>query len=85
MRREFEAWCAKDNPKYWPSDNGILNRRDWAVWQAATATRKPLTDEVIKNACGASDVYWAHSKLFILAIARAIEAAHDIKPEGGDA
>ena len=37
--------------------------------------REPLTDERIKEITGASDVYWAHSKLFILGIARAVEAA----------
>ena len=40
--------------------------------------REPLTDEEIKQCTGASDDYWASSKLFILAIARAIEAAHGI-------
>ena len=40
--------------------------------------REPLTDEEIKQCTGASDAYWASSKLFILAIARSIEAAHGI-------
>lgn len=34
-----------------------------------------LTDDEIQKATGASDVYWANSKLFIIGIARAIESA----------
>ena len=45
-------------------------------WQAAQQSAcLPLTDEDIQKITGASDVYWAHSKTFILAIARAVEAA----------
>jgi len=44
--------------------------------QAVVAERcKPLTDEQIKQIVGASDTYWATSQTFILAIARAVEAA----------
>lgn len=67
--------------------------QDWPMWatEAAgamedllaalsqpAASQVPLTDDQIKTACGASDVYWAHSKLFIKAIAKATEAAHGI-------
>lgn len=38
-RAMFEAWCALDNPKYHPTDDGICNRRDWKVWQAARASK----------------------------------------------
>jgi hypothetical protein len=40
-RERFEAWCAKDNPRYHPTDDNPLNRRDWKVWQAARASLPP--------------------------------------------
>ncbi len=43
--------------------------------------REPLTEEQIKKATGAGDEYWASSKLFIVAIAQAVEAAHGITGE----
>jgi len=36
MRADFEAHCKKKNPAYKPSDDGVYERRDWAIWQAAT-------------------------------------------------
>ena len=38
-RAAFEAWCALDNPRYHPTDDNPLNRRDWKVWQAARASK----------------------------------------------
>jgi hypothetical protein len=37
MRKAFEAWCKLENPKYKSHDDGVSNRRDWTIWQAATA------------------------------------------------
>lgn len=34
-RERFEAWCKLDNPRYDPTDDSPLNRRDWKIWQAA--------------------------------------------------
>ena len=34
-RKRFEAWCAQDRASYMPTDDGVRNRRDWKVWQAA--------------------------------------------------
>lgn len=36
-RAAFDAWCASNNPIYYPSDDGMGNRRDWKVWQARAA------------------------------------------------
>ena len=44
----------------------------------AQEQRKLLTDEDIKQITGASDDYWASSKLFIIAIFRSAEKAHGI-------
>lgn len=38
----------------------------------------PLSDEQIKQATGATDDYWASSKLFIKAVFQAAEQAHGI-------
>jgi hypothetical protein len=42
------------------------------------ATRHPLTETEIRNLVGAVDDFWATSKTWITAIARATEAAHGI-------
>ena len=36
MRADFDEHCKHENPAYQPTDDGIANRRDWAIWQAAT-------------------------------------------------
>lgn len=36
LRANFEAFCKTTNPAYKSSDDGVSNRRDWAIWQAAT-------------------------------------------------
>lgn len=41
-----------------------------------------LTNDEIKKITGASDEYWANSQLFIIAIARAVEAAVLAKLKG---
>jgi hypothetical protein len=38
-RENFEAWCKSVNPKYDQSDDSILDRSFWAVWQAAMKCR----------------------------------------------
>lgn len=44
----------------------------------APAARQPLTEGEIQKAVGADAQFWATSKLWIVSIARAIEAAHGI-------
>ena len=36
-RGAFEGWCLSKNSAYKPQDDGVSNRRDWEVWQAAIA------------------------------------------------
>lgn len=40
LRENFEAHCKKENPAYKPTDDGVSNRHDWAIWQAATMTER---------------------------------------------
>lgn len=40
-RAAFDAWCAINSPLYYPSDDGMGNRRDWKVWQARAALSTP--------------------------------------------
>ena len=72
-----------------PLDPANLARkqRAWAAARAALAeqpsVREPLTDEQIKNALVISDDYWATSKLWIIGVWRAAEAAHGIGVKEG--
>jgi len=50
-REQFEVWCALDNPRYRPWDDGIDNRRDWKVWQAS---RKQALEAVLPKSYGGS-------------------------------
>lgn len=45
MRADFEAWCAKDNPRYRHTDDGITSRRDWKIWQAACAQQSAKSQQ----------------------------------------
>jgi hypothetical protein len=57
----------------------VTEDKYWAALESDTQQpAEALTNEQIKEKTGASDEYWAQSKLFILGIARAIEAAHGI-------
>lgn len=40
MRNAFEAYCKSQNPAYRSTDDGVLNRRDLVVWQAATLAER---------------------------------------------
>jgi hypothetical protein len=58
------------------------------VASSPAAGGAPLSDERVRQAVGANDHYWATSKLWILSVARAIEAAHgisDASEQGGGA
>lgn len=44
-RERFEAWCKQDNPRYEPTDDSPLNRRDWKVWKARAALSHPSTPQ----------------------------------------
>jgi hypothetical protein len=59
MRKAFESHCKKINSYYSPGDDGILNRRDWEMWQAATLVERERcakVAETINNGCtGAPD------------------------------
>lgn len=36
MRAAFEDWAASENPRYRKTDDSLLNRHNWKVWQVAT-------------------------------------------------
>lgn len=60
MRAEFEAWCAKDNPRYRHTDDGITSRRDWKVWQAACAQQSAQSQQ---DALDAARYRWLSNAL----------------------
>lgn len=49
MRREFDEHCKQEDPAYQPTDDSIANRRDWAIWQAATKTERERCTAIAKN------------------------------------
>ena len=67
MRAEFEAFCKTTNPAYKSSDDGVSNRRDWAIWQAATLKANqwrpiadaPLAEPVLMWNARANNTYGA--------------------------
>lgn len=52
-KKAFDAWCASDSPRYHPADDGMLNRRDWKVWQAAILAERDRIGSMLR-AAGAS-------------------------------
>jgi len=61
-REAFDAFCRMRNPKYRKTDDSVMNREEWRIWQEACAWQRKK-DELI---CDGLD------KLFGLGPAKAI-------------
>ena len=77
--RQAIAEAEKQEPIYAHPDPDALNAAYIMGVQDGKKMREPMTDEQIQEVVGADANFWATSKLWIISIVRAIEAAHGIK------
>lgn len=56
-----------------------MTKQEEAAPTPPAPQRKPLSEEEIKKVVGATDDFWATSKLWIISITRAVERAHGME------